>query len=155
MTLEQIDIAIAEHLEWSEIRVGEGARIWGNRPNSAGQDYRKAAVPQFHACLNAMHWAELFLQNDDPQAYAAYCSNLCDECWSCQGSEVAEAEAKAAEAIFQASAKVLKAWQADQKCQCDAGEFRHRVIPPICPEYIIGHDGYCAVCWHNKECHQP
>ena len=82
MTLEQIDIAIAEHLGWSDIRVGEGARIWGNRPNSAGQDYRKAAVPQFHACLNAMHWAELFLQNDDPQAYAAYCSNLCDECWS-------------------------------------------------------------------------
>ena len=76
-------------------------------------------------------------------------------CWSCQGSEVAEAEAKAAEAIFQASAKVLKAWKADQKCQCDAGEFHHRVIPPICHEYITGHDGYCGVCWHNKECHQP
>ena len=78
MTLEQIDIAIAEHLEWSEIRVGEGARIWGNRPNSVGQDYRKAAVPQFHACLNAMHWAELFLQNDDPHAYACYCCDLSD-----------------------------------------------------------------------------
>jgi len=76
MTLEQIDVAIAEHLEWSEVTVGEGARIWGNRPNSAGQDYRKAAVPQFHACLNAMHWAELFLQEDDPQAYASYCLDL-------------------------------------------------------------------------------
>ena len=75
-------------------------------------------------------------------------------CWSCQGSEVAEAEAKAAEAIFQKSAKVLKAWKADQKCQCDAVEFRHGVIPPVCPEYF-GDDEYCAVCWHNKECHQP
>ena len=61
MTLEQIDIAIAEHLGWSDIRVGEGARIWGNRPNSAGQDYRKAAVPQFHACLDWMHHAETVL----------------------------------------------------------------------------------------------
>jgi len=74
-------------------------------------------------------------------------------CWSCQGSEVAEAEAKAAHAIFQASAKVLKAWKADQKCQCDAGDFRHRVIPPICPEYF-GDDEFCGVCWHDKECHQ-
>jgi hypothetical protein len=79
-------------------------------------------------------------------------------CWSCQGSEVAEAESKAAEAIFQASGKVLKEWKASkeaQKCGCDASEFYCCVIPPVCPEYIIGHDGYCAVCWHNKECHQP
>ena len=81
----------------------------------------------------------------------------CEEpnCWSCWGSEKAEREAKIANDIFQASGKVLKEWKAAQKCRCDAGEFRHRVIPPICPEYIIGHDGYCAVCWHNKECHQP
>ena len=65
MTLEQIDIAIAEYLGWSDIKVGEGARIWGNRPNSAGQDYRKAAVPQFHACLNAMHWAEKTLDYNE------------------------------------------------------------------------------------------
>jgi hypothetical protein len=79
-------------------------------------------------------------------------------CWSCQGSEVAEAEAKAAHAIFQASGKVLKEWKASrttQKCECDASEFYCCVIPPICPEYLIGHDGYCANCWHNKECHQP
>jgi len=78
-------------------------------------------------------------------------------CWSCQGSEVAEAEAKAAHAIFQASAKVLKAWKASrttQKCDCDAGEyFAHWVIPKICPEYA-GDDEYCTVCWHEKQCHQ-
>ena len=79
-------------------------------------------------------------------------------CWSCQGSEVAEAEAKAAEAIFQKSAKVLKEWKASraaQKCGCGASEFNCCVIPSICPEYLIGHDGYCAVCWHEKQCHQP
>jgi hypothetical protein len=74
-------------------------------------------------------------------------------CWSCWGSEMAEAEATIAEAIFQASGKVLKAWKADQKCQCDAGDFRHREIPPICPEYF-GDDEFCGVCWHDKECHQ-
>jgi hypothetical protein len=31
MTFEAMDIAIAEHLGWSDIKVGEGARIWGNR----------------------------------------------------------------------------------------------------------------------------
>jgi hypothetical protein len=75
-------------------------------------------------------------------------------CWSCWGSEMAEAEATIAEAIFQASGKVLKAWKADQKCQCDAGDFRHREIPPICSEYF-GDDEFCGVCWHDKECHQP
>jgi hypothetical protein len=69
MTLEQIDIAIAEHLGWSDIRVGEGARIWGNRPNSAGQDYRKAAVPQFHANLDWMHHAETVLIWDQRGQY--------------------------------------------------------------------------------------
>ena len=77
-------------------------------------------------------------------------------CWSCQGSEVAEAEPKAAEAIFQKSAKVLKEWKAAQKkCDCDASEFYWYVIHPVCAEYTIGHKGYCGVCWHNKECHQP
>ena len=75
-------------------------------------------------------------------------------CWSCWGSEKAEAEATAAEAILQQAKKVLKAWKADQKCQCDAGDFRHRVIPPICPEYF-GDDEFCGVCWHDKKCHQP
>jgi hypothetical protein len=83
----------------------------------------------------------------------------CEEpnCWSCWGSEKAEAESTIAEAIFQASGKVLKAWKASratQKCDCDASEFYCCVMPPICPEYLIGHDGYCANCWHNKECHQ-
>ena len=80
----------------------------------------------------------------------------CEEpnCWSCWGSEKAEREAKIANDIFQASGKVLKEWKAAQKCRCDAGEFRHRVIPPICPEYF-GDDEYCGACWHNKECHQP
>ena len=76
-------------------------------------------------------------------------------CWSCWGSEKAERESTIANDIFQSSGKVLKAWQAAQKkCDCDAGEFFHRVIPPICPEYF-GDDEYCGVCWHNKECHQP
>jgi hypothetical protein len=77
-------------------------------------------------------------------------------CWSCWGSEKAEGEATIAEAIFQASGKVLKEWKASraaQKCDCDAGEFAHGVIPPICPEYT-GDDEYCTVCWHNKECHE-
>ncbi len=81
----------------------------------------------------------------------------CEEpnCWSCWGSEKAEREAKIANDILQASGKVLKAWKADQKkCDCDAGEFRHRVIPPICPEYTGDYD-YCTVCWHEKQCHQP
>ena len=69
MTLEQIDIAIAEHLGWSDVRVGEGARIWGNRPNSAGQDYRKAAVPQFHAKLDDMHYAETVLTYEQFDEY--------------------------------------------------------------------------------------
>jgi len=69
MTLEQIDIAIAKHLGWSDIRVGEGSRIWGNRPNSAGQDYRKAAVPQFHANLDWMHHAETVLTRHEREYY--------------------------------------------------------------------------------------
>ena len=75
-------------------------------------------------------------------------------CWSCQGSEVAEAEAKAAEAIFQKSAKVLKEWKAaHKKCDCDACAWDERVIPPVCSEYAPIQE-YCAACWHNKECHQ-
>ena len=81
----------------------------------------------------------------------------CEEpnCWSCWGSEKAEREAKIANDIFQACGKVLKAWKADQKCQCDAKEyFPHRVIPLVCPEYTVDYD-YCTVCWHEKQCHQP
>ena len=84
----------------------------------------------------------------------------CEEpnCWSCWGSEKAEREAKIANDIFQESGKVLKAWENNmplvEKCGCDASEFYCCVIPSICPEYITGHDGYCTVCWHEKECHQ-
>jgi len=86
----------------------------------------------------------------------------CEEpnCWSCWGSEKAEREAKIANDIFQASGKVLKAWENNMPCvnncgcECDAGEFAHGVMPPICPEYA-GDDEYCTVCWHEKQCHQP
>jgi hypothetical protein len=83
----------------------------------------------------------------------------CEEpnCWSCWGSEKAERESTIAEAIFQASAKVLKEWKASraaQKCDCDSGEyFANWGMPKICPEYA-GDDEYCTVCWHEKQCHQ-
>jgi hypothetical protein len=82
-------------------------------------------------------------------------------CISCFGPENAQADASEASVANSRACKVLAAWENAMPCvnncgcECDAGEFAHGVMPPICPEYIIGHDGYCAVCWHNNECHQP
>ncbi len=85
----------------------------------------------------------------------------CEEpnCWSCWGSEKAEREAKIANDIFQAAGKVLKAWKEWENamptvCDCDACAWDKRVISPVCSEYAPIQE-YCAVCWHNKECHQP
>jgi hypothetical protein len=80
-------------------------------------------------------------------------------CISCFGPENAQADASEASVANSRACKVLAAWENNmptvRDCDCDASEFYCCVIPPVCPEYLIGHEGYCAVCWHNKECHQP
>ena len=79
-------------------------------------------------------------------------------CVDCQGDHAAKENASEIVRLVNEAGQVLKEWKASkeaQKCQCDDSEFYCCVIPSICPEYLIGHDGYCAVCWHNKECHQP
>ena len=81
-------------------------------------------------------------------------------CISCFGPENAQADASEASVANSRAVKVLDAWENNMPivgktgCNCTSSDWRLGVIPPICPEYLIGHDGYCAVCWHNKECHE-
>ena len=88
-----------------------------------------------------------------------YCGYPC--CVSCCGPENAQADASEAGQANSRAVKVLAAWENNMPivgktgCNCTPSDWRDGVILPICPEYLIGHDGYCATCWHNKECHQP
>lgn len=71
MTLEQIDIAIAEFCGWTEIRpVDVDRRRYGTRPNSEGCRYRVEMIPQYHRDLNAMHDAEQKLAKNLRIAYS-------------------------------------------------------------------------------------
>lgn len=78
-------------------------------------------------------------------------------CISCFGPENAQADASEASVANSRACKVLKAWENNmpivRDCDCDACAWDKRVIPPVCAEYAPIQE-YCAVCWHNKECHQ-
>lgn len=103
----------------------------------------------------------------DVLPYVVVSVNDCDNhhcgypcCISCFGPENAQADASEAGQANSRACKVLEAWENNMPlvgkagCNCTPSDWRLGEIPPICPEYVIGHDGYCAVCWHNKECHE-
>ena len=70
MQPDAIDVAIAEYCGWSEITPQDsGKRRYGVRPNSFGEKYQIEMIPQFHACLNAMHKAETVLTYEQFDEY--------------------------------------------------------------------------------------
>jgi hypothetical protein len=70
MEPDAIDVAIAKHCGWSRISSQDsGKRRYGVRPNSFGEKYQIAMIPQFHACLNTMHKAEAVLTQHEREYY--------------------------------------------------------------------------------------
>jgi hypothetical protein len=81
MQPDQIDIAIAEYLGWSQITPQDSSeRRYGIRSNSAGEKYPVAMIPQYHKDLNAMHDAEQRLAKNLRIAY----SNLLTSSGKCR-----------------------------------------------------------------------
>ena len=96
MTNEQINIAIAEACGWNPPPEAMGNMTHGGGKFLSSEEWRKAHIPNYCKCLNAMHQAERTIS--DPQLWAEYQSYLSSDVmgsvgWICHATATERAEA--------------------------------------------------------------